>query len=84
MFWLVRPASTRVMVSNSEICHLSARAFGLGFVRTAYRVVVGVVALERVSDLGNIIVVAADSLEDALNGSQSNTADTASLSVLEL
>lgn len=51
---------------------------------TYWVVVVGVPALERVSDLGNIVLLVADGRENALYGRQSDTGDAAGLSVLEL
>ena len=59
MFWLVRPASTRVMVSKAEIYLVSQNLPTGGW---TYRVIVGVVALERVSDLGNIVIITTDTL----------------------
>ena len=77
----MRPASTRVRVSKAEIWIVSNDpSTGNG----TYRVVVGVVALERVADLGNIVILAADFLEDTLNSTEGNAADTTSLGILEL
>jgi len=49
-----------------------------------YGVIVGIVALERVADLGNIVILTANFLKDALDGTKGDTADTASLGILEL
>jgi hypothetical protein len=81
MFWLVRPASTRVMVSNSEIC-LSAPQCYIHSV--THWVVVWVVVFERISDLGNIVVVTTNSSKNALNSTESDSTDTTSLGILEL
>jgi hypothetical protein len=81
MFWLVRPASTRVRVSKAEIYVVSRNLHTSGW---TYGVVVGVVALERVSDLGNIVILTADFLEDTLDSAEGNTADTAGLGILKL
>ena len=49
-----------------------------------YRVVVGVVALERVADLGDIVILTTDFLKDTLDSTKGDTADTTSLGILEL
>ena len=49
---------------------------------THWVVVVGVPALERVSDLSNIVLLVANGRKDALYSRQSNTRDSTSLGVL--
>jgi hypothetical protein len=49
-----------------------------------YWVVVGVVVLERISDLGNIVVITTDSSENTLNSTESDSTNTTSLGILEL
>lgn len=49
-----------------------------------YWVVVGVVVLERVSHLGNIVLLTTDSLENALNSAKGDSTDSTSLGILKL
>jgi len=69
------------MVSKAEIYLVSQ---DLPTSRGTYRVVVGIVALERVADLGNVVILATDLLENTLDSTEGDTADTTSLGILEL